>query len=401
MTADDMELVREYARNHSEAAFATLVERHVNLVYSVALRRVADTHLAKEITQAVFIILARKANGLAAKTVLPGWLCRTAHYVSSNALTLRRRRRQYEYEASMQSTLNEPESLPWNQIAPLLEDALGRLNKKDYDAVVLRFFENRSFGEVGTALGIREDTARMRISRALEKLRKYYSKRGVASTTAVIAGAISANSVQAAPITLAPSVSAIAIAKGATASASTLTLIKGTMKTMLWLKIKFAAMVCAGLVAALAISTVMLAQTKSPGAGANQTANDSLLITPGVSVGKVKSGMTENDVIAAMGQPDRKQGEVLIYDQDFGFSVVCSRQKKVGAIFCGGGVAFNGHTKEGIGIGSSQDDLVKALGQPTSSDASQGQIVYQKLGLTFTMQDGKVFHIIVDLRKPK
>ena len=241
MTADDMDLVRAYARSHSEEAFSALVERHIHLVYSVAMRRVADTHLAEEITQAVFIILARKASALGARTILPGWLCRTAHYVSANALTTRRRRQQHEQEALMQqSVLNEPESGHWNQIAPLLEDALARLNKKDYDAVVLRFFENRSFGEVGHALGIREDTARMRIARALEKLRKYYFKRGVDSTTAVIAGAISANSIQMAPAGLAKSVSAVAIAKGTAASASTLTLIKGALKLMAWTKAKTA-----------------------------------------------------------------------------------------------------------------------------------------------------------------
>jgi RNA polymerase sigma factor (sigma-70 family) len=262
MTADDMELVREYARSNSEAAFATLVERHINLVYSVALRRAADTHLAQEITQAVFIILARKANALGAKTILPGWLCRTAHYVSANALTTRRRRQHYEQEALMQSLLNEPDCVQWNQIAPLLEDALARLNKKDYDAVVLRFFENRSFSEVGSALGIKEDTARMRIGRALEKLRKYYFKRGVDSTTAVIAGAISAHSIQAAPAGLAKSVSAVAMAKGTVASASTLSLIKGALKLMAWSKAKTAAVAGAILIFAAGTTAISLVQVR-------------------------------------------------------------------------------------------------------------------------------------------
>jgi len=103
MMTDDMELVREYARHNSDEAFGALVSRHVNLVYSVALRSVRDPHLAGEITQAVFIILARKADLLGPKTILPGWLCRTARYASANALTIQRRRQRREQEAHIAS----------------------------------------------------------------------------------------------------------------------------------------------------------------------------------------------------------------------------------------------------------------------------------------------------------
>jgi uncharacterized protein (TIGR03435 family) len=256
---DDLTLLREYSRHQSEDAFTTLVSRHVNLVYSVALRQVQDAPLAEEITQAVFIILARKAGSLGDKTILPGWLCRTARYAGANALKTQIRRQRREQEAHMQSMLNETATdtaETWTHIAPLLDAAMGKLGKKDHDAVVLRFFENRNFRDVGAALGASEDAAKMRVNRALEKLRKFFGKRGVVSTAAVIAGAMAANSVQAAPATLAQSASAAAIAKGAVASTSTLTLIKGALKLMAWTKVKTG--ITAGMVALLAAGTATI-----------------------------------------------------------------------------------------------------------------------------------------------
>jgi RNA polymerase sigma factor (sigma-70 family) len=237
---DDIELLAQYARDHSEAAFATLVKRHVNLVYSTALRSTGNPHAAEEITQAVFIILAGKARNLSPRIILSGWLYQTARLTAANFLRAEIRRQHREQEAYMQSLLNEPEPNVWPQIAPLLDVAMAGLGEKDRNAVVLRFFENKSLGEVGRALGASEDAAKMRVNRALEKLRKFFSKRGIVFSAAMIAGAVSANSVHAAPVGLAISVTAT-VAKGSATAASTLTLVKGALKIMAWTKMKTAA----------------------------------------------------------------------------------------------------------------------------------------------------------------
>ena len=149
----------------------------------------------------------------------------------------------------MQAALNEPETEAWPQIAPLLDDAMARLGEQDHNAIVLRYFEGKDLKEVGAALGTGEDTARMRVKRAVEKLRKFFAKRGIVLTTAAIAGAVSAGSVQAAPAGAGQNRDSHRVTKGATAGASTLTLIKGALKLMAWTKAKTAIVVGRGRVA--------------------------------------------------------------------------------------------------------------------------------------------------------
>jgi RNA polymerase sigma factor (sigma-70 family) len=242
---DDISLLKRYAGG-DESAFAALFERHVHLVYSAALRQTRNPSHAEEVTQSVFILLARKAKSLHPKTVLSGWLYQAARLTTASLIKREIRRQRREQEVYMQ-TLTEPDTSLWEQISPLLDDAMGRLGEKDRNAIVLRFFENRTPPEVAATLKLNEATARKRVSRALEKLRTFFARRGVVLTTAVIAGTISGNSVQAAPAALANSATAIAIAKGAMAGGSTLTLVKGALKIMAWTKTK--AIVTAALVA--------------------------------------------------------------------------------------------------------------------------------------------------------
>jgi RNA polymerase sigma factor (sigma-70 family) len=266
---DDHDLLADFARSGSEAVFAALVARHVNLVYSAALRFTSNPHHAEEITQVVFIILARKAGTLSSRTVLSGWLYQSARLTAANFVKGEVRRQRREQEAYIQSTLTGPDPAVWKQIAPLLDEALGRLGETDRNAIVLRFFENKTAQEVGAVLKLNEVAAHKRVSRALDKLRKIFTKHGVTLSATLIAGAVAANSVQAAPVGLAATVT-VAAFKGSVASATVTALVKGTLKFMNYTKLKLAIGVTAGILLAGGAVTVVLSSDESgaaPSAG--------------------------------------------------------------------------------------------------------------------------------------
>ncbi|HEX9046805.1 MAG TPA: sigma-70 family RNA polymerase sigma factor [Verrucomicrobiae bacterium] len=260
MTSDDMVLVQAYAAEQSEAAFATLVSRHVGLVHSAALRQLRDEHLAQDVTQAVFVLLARKAGSLSPETVVSGWLYRATLFACADVRRREMRRQQREQEALMEASIESQTSdhqTVWNTLAPVLEEAMTRLRDRDRDALVLRFFENKSMKEIAATLGLEERTAQKRVQRALEKLRGSFARRGITFSAALISSAIAANSVNAAPASVNALATAAAVGRRATESSDPI--IRGVLKAMVWAKLKFALTVGAAVVF-VGATTIALAQ---------------------------------------------------------------------------------------------------------------------------------------------
>ena len=218
----DSQLLCAYAECRSEAAFAELVRRHLDLVYSAAKRMVCDSHLAEDVTQRAFVALARNATQLADRPVLSGWLHRTTQNIAAQTVRADVRRRIREQEAAAMNELLAPESdASWAPIAPQLDAALGELAEPDRDAILLRYFEKKSAQEMAGILGISDDAAQKRVSRAVERLREFFTKRGVTVGAGGLVVLISANAVQSAPVGLAATISATALLTGTAVQTST------------------------------------------------------------------------------------------------------------------------------------------------------------------------------------
>jgi RNA polymerase sigma factor (sigma-70 family) len=225
----DQKLLRAYAANRSESAFAELVRRHVNLVYSAALRMVGDADLARDVTQNTFVALARNARRLTVRPVLSGWLHRTARNLAVKVVRSDARRRAREQEAAAMNEIlsAEPDASDalWIEIAPQLDSALDDLNEADRDALLLRYFEGNSAREMAQRLGVSEQAAQKRVSRAVERLRVIFSRRGVTVGANGLVAIISAKAIQAAPAGLGAAISTASLAGVATASATSMSVL--------------------------------------------------------------------------------------------------------------------------------------------------------------------------------
>jgi RNA polymerase sigma factor (sigma-70 family) len=210
----DNQLLESYANRSSEPAFRELVQRHINLVYTAALRETnSNSALAEDIAQSVFTELARRARELTRHPALAGWLYSCVRRMAANMrrAEIRRHRRELEAISMNELLAPDPHDQLWEQLRPVLDDVMHELAEPDRAAVVLRFFEGRPLKEVGVALGLTENAARMRVERALAKLNALLSRRGIKSTTSTLAAALGVGAVLSAPAALGATIASSAL----------------------------------------------------------------------------------------------------------------------------------------------------------------------------------------------
>ena len=249
---NDAQLLQAFAEQNSEAAFRSLVERHLPLVFGTARRMTGENALAEDIAQTVFILLAGKAKRLGSNTILSGWLYRTTRFVASRALTAEQRRRRREQEALPCNT-STPSDPSWLRLGPQLDEALARLGETDRNAILLRYLEEQSLRDVGLSLGLSEEAAKKRVARALEKLRRTLSRRGAEISAAALAAGLTKEAAEAASaLPLAGKISSVVLAHGAAGAnaAAGSALLAEVQAALRWAQIQTAAVAAVALIAA-------------------------------------------------------------------------------------------------------------------------------------------------------
>jgi RNA polymerase sigma factor (sigma-70 family) len=240
---DEQKLLHRYTVEGSRDALDELIRRYQGLVYSAAVRQVHDSHLAEDVTQAVFLVLAEKSGGIRHEMALGGWLLTVTRRAALHAMKKQTTQHRHE-RAAARGEMTEPVTETWNQIAPVIDGALAGLSGKNRDAVVMRFFQDRSFAEIGTQLGLSEDAARKRVARGLEHLKAILSRRGPTLSLAALSMAISTHAVKAAP----PSVAAVVVGGAGSSTPQSVSIAKGVIKMIAYPKARIIAAVAASVV---------------------------------------------------------------------------------------------------------------------------------------------------------
>lgn len=250
---DDSELLRRYADERAEDAFAEIVRRHIGLVYHAALRQTGDASLAEEVTQSVFTDLARKAGSLVGRESIMGWLFTSARFAATKAKRGERRRQAREQEifAMHEFTHDSTAAADWARLRPVIDEALHALDARYREAVLLRFFEGRPLAEVGQKLAVSEDTARVRVARALDKLQGLLARRGITSTTAALGVAMAGQAGAAVPVGLAVSVTSGAMLAATVAGGV------GAVGILNFMSLSKTVVGVAGVIAVLSVATVI------------------------------------------------------------------------------------------------------------------------------------------------
>jgi RNA polymerase sigma factor (sigma-70 family) len=294
----DHELLQDFARNASQEAFRSVVERHVNAVYAAARRQTRDPQLAEDVAQVVFIVLARKAAKLDRNTPLAGWLMKTTFFACRDAIKAETRRRRHEQKAaSMKPAITEEDlASAVERISPELDAAMMKLSDADRGAVAMRYFENHSIAEVASAMGISAEAATKRISRAIDKLRRWLTHRGAMSAaTLPLAAILEHLPQQAAPANLVTMTTAAATSTAA-ASAWIAGISKGTINMMIWSKAKAAVVVLGAtlLAGGAGVGTVslVLAQNNDANPGAAPAQVVQAAAPAGAFIGRLNNGVS-------------------------------------------------------------------------------------------------------------
>jgi RNA polymerase sigma factor (sigma-70 family) len=265
---DDAELLRRYARDRVEDAFAELVRRHLNMVYAAALRQVrGDTHLAEDVAQRVFTDMARKASSLQFPPSITGWLYTSTRYAAANAVRAEQRRkaREQEHERINASLYDSEPGPDWERCRMVLDEAMHRLKARDREVLLLRYFEGCRLSQVGAKLGLNENTARMRVERALEKLRGMLARRGITSSSAALAGLLAAEGAAAAPAGMAATVTSASLSGAAIGSGTGLLFLKLIAMTKLKIGL-VSGVIGAGLVASVVVQQQSLSRLREQNA---------------------------------------------------------------------------------------------------------------------------------------